>query len=294
VTKASRRPLLEIGKYHRNARDAEAYVHSLFLEFEPGISLRKAKTGRLNTPAPGGETRSVSFVDAVQEARETGTVEPARSMLGHDPYFPLSFGIISDTKGATVRITSLYGDKVTMRTPLRAMAIHGELAGDILYHRKAACAGSAYEDAFRECACHLRSYYLACSAMVEVFLYRPVHFELQLQANPSEGLKRLGQPSGSFEERLELWVHEFCGQPFSTVKQTAEWSQLCELRRARNSIMHPPDVVLGIEVKDVARQLNLVRRGVGGFMNMLRKMQGYRSLAVADRLETAPEVRFVG
>ena len=71
-----------------------------------------------------------------------------------------------------------------------------------------------------------------------------------------------------------------------------EWDHYQELRRRRNSLMHATSSMLGMELKDVARQLNLVCRGVGGLMNLLRRMQGLPT-PFAERLETAPEARFV-
>jgi hypothetical protein len=50
--------------------------------------------------------------------------------------------------------------------------------------------------------------------------------------------------------------------------------------------------MLGIGLKETARQLNLVRNGVGGLVNLLRRTQALPPVPFAERLETAPECRF--
>ena len=101
----------------------------------------------------------------------------------------------------------------------------------------------------------------------------------------------IGRPC-SVERRFELWLGEFAGEPLSAIKTGVEWDHYQELRRRRNDLMHPAHSILGFGLKDAARQLNLVRRGVGGLLNRLRGLQKLPSVPFAERLETAPETRF--
>jgi hypothetical protein len=138
---------------------------------------------------------------------------------------------------------------------------------------------------------HYRGYLLSSCALVEAFLNRSIIIELD-KGTKSPELEELKKPC-RVERKFELWLRQFCGEELSAVNAGAEWSQYQELVQKRNSLVHAADTMLAIGLKEVTRQLNLVRRGVGGLISQLRKLQGLSPVAFAERLETAPEAQFV-
>jgi hypothetical protein len=289
ATKPLDRPLLEIGRYHRNEQNAEQFTLGLFKQLRPGIELPEARRFIYRADL-GGKMFEISFRDALNDARETGTVQTLRSYLYADPYFPMTVGIMGGVKGLRITIKNALGETIETGGAMRNVAVEEEFTGDILEHRRQACETSVEGD-FARCCMHFRAYVLSCSAVLEAFLYRPIVVELAKA--PNDRLLELAKP-GTFESRLGLWVDEFCQEPFAKVRGTPQWNALMELRSARNDLLHPPKSQMGFELQDIARRLNHVRTGIGGFMNLLRSLQGCPPLAIAERLETAPVVRFVG
>ena len=138
---------------------------------------------------------------------------------------------------------------------------------------------------------HFRGYLLSSCALVKAFLNRCVLIE-SAKGRTSPELQELQKPC-SVERRFELWLMEFCGEPLSAINSGVQWAHYQELRRLRNSLMHATHSMLGIALKDTARQLNLVRSGVGGLVNLLRRVQSLPPVPFAEQLETAPETWFV-
>jgi len=281
---------IDIGRYHRNLKNAEEYVLRLFQQRDPSAYLPKVREQVLRE-GEGKNRFEVSFRAAVQEARETGTAESLWSYLnGGDPYFTFTMGIAGGAEGASMKV-GFAGQELTLAAPMRQMSIETELTQDILDHRRIASEFSIQEhDHYRTTAMHYRSYLLSACALVEAFLNRCVLLELH-KGRRSTVLDELQRPC-SVERRFELWLQEFAGEPLSAINSGVEWDHFQELRRNRNSLMHATQSMLGIGLKDAARQLNLVRHGGGGLVNLLRKTQGLPPVHFAERLETAPQTQF--
>jgi hypothetical protein len=281
---------IEIGKYHRNEKNAEEYVLELFRKRAPSAALPEVRT-RMFREGEGENLFEISFRTATTEARERGSAEGLRTYLNNpDPDFPFTIGMSSDVEGPSFKVT-FASQEMTLNAPMRQQLIEGELTDDILEHRRNASAHSTHgEDEFQRCALHFRGYLLSSCALVEAFLNRGILVANSI-GKQSEALAELQKPC-NMERRFELWLHEFCGAPLTSIKGGAEWDHYQELRTLRNHLMHATGTMLGLDLKVAARQLNLVRRGVGGLINSLRKLQQRPPLSFAERLETAPETRF--
>lgn len=282
---------IDIGRYHRNERNAEAYVLALVKELDPSARL-DAVRGRILAFGEREHRFEVNFREAVESARIRGTAEALRTYVnGADPYFPFSVGVTTDGEGPTIGV-GFAGKELKLAAPMRQFAIEDELADDVLEHRRKCTEHAvAAGDGFRTCALHFRACVLSSTALLEAFLSRAVLVSVA-GGKSSPALTELQRPC-SVERRFELWLGEFCGEPLASINRGSEWSDYQQLRALRNALTHPTDPMLGIEIKAVARDLNLVRRGVGGLMNALRRLQQLRPVPFAERLETAPETRFV-
>lgn len=285
-----------LGKYHRNQQNAEDYVDALFQQAASEGFVHELPNGKKMVKADRGSDAVpfvVEYLWAVSMARETGTVETLRTLLNrNDPYFVFTLGLAGDGEGAEFNLT-FAGRSMMLKSPGRQMAIESELTDDILQHRIGAAGHSRVgtEGPFELSARHYRGYLLSCCALVEAFLNRSVIIDID-RGIKSQALAELEKPC-RVERKFELWLEHFCGERLSSINNGAEWSQYKELVQRRNSLVHAADTMLGIGLKDMVRQLNLVRLGVGGLINRLRALQQLSAVSFAERLETAPEARFI-
>jgi hypothetical protein len=281
---------IRIGRYHRNLGNAEAYVLNLFRQGDPVATLAKIRDGSFRAGSIDSRFE-VSFKDAVRDARERGTAENLRSFLnGNDRYFVFTLAMSVDGEGTTMQL-GFAGQTMSLNTPMRQGSIEAELTEDILEHRRRASANSLKgHDHFQSTAMHFRGYILSSCALVEAFLNRCVLIDVA-EGRTSAMLEELQKPC-NVERKFELWLQHFAGEPLSAINGGVEWDHYSELRRLRNSLMHATQSMLGIGLKETTRQLNLVRKGVGGIINRLRTIQTLQPIPFAERLETAPECSF--
>jgi hypothetical protein len=280
---------LTIGRYHRNDSSAERLLFEhLQIKF-PNLSKNTLKSTKFTFQVPDKEPFERTFDEMRREARETGTVWNLHPFVyGSDAYFPMTLGI--STNGAGLKIKSEYAGHVAeFAGPMRVIAIEDELSDDILWYRREACEASA-STSFARCTRYYRAYILVCTSMVEAFMNRPVlllgHFRKKVDI-----IEKLHRPL-PFEERIELWIHAFCGNGINNLKQSTAWGHFQELREERNKLVHATRPQLGVEIRALERGLNLVREGVGGFMRKLRAMQKLPTTPFIERLESAPLVTF--
>jgi hypothetical protein len=271
--------------------NAEAYVLELFRTCHPKATLPSVRD-QVFRAGSGQNLFQISFQEAVTEARERGTAECLRSFLsGNDPYFVFTIVSTFDGEGPSFDL-GFAAQHLKLAAPMRQGSIETELTEDILEHRRAASRHSLTDhDHFFRTSMHFRGYLLSCCALVEAFLNRCVMLEAVVRPD-APGLIELQQPC-SVERRFELWLSEFAGEPLTAINGGPEWSDYQELRQLRNSLMHANHSMLGISLRETARQLNLVRRGVGGLVNLLRRTQSLPPVPFAEQLATAPECRYV-
>lgn len=148
---------LSIDRYHRNQRDADAFVIEL-LTARPS-KLSKNQLRKSSFTLPGEKPMTFSFDELKKQARETGTADTLRSYLcRNDPFFPFSFSMATD---APVSMNMKYaGHEVTVTAPARIAPIETELCDDVLFYRRAACEHSS-DIGFVDTTRHYRSYVLS-------------------------------------------------------------------------------------------------------------------------------------
>ena len=246
---------LKIGRYHRNARDAERYVLDLLRRVNPAVRARDWKRQEIVITV-GNKTTRTRFGELVRLARETGAAGVVRARLDSlDPFFGGTFSMAVNSEGMTIG-TQYAGYSVSLRGPARSYPVEDELTEDILVLRRRACEASA-DHPFDETARCYRAYTFACTSLVEAFLNRHVHLARHAGDEMAEAEVFA---AANFEDRLDRWLRKYAGGSLSDIKDnTAPWGHFTELRRARNDLIHGADPFLGLEIRSLERGLNLVR-----------------------------------
>lgn len=281
---------LQIGRYHRNEAAADKFVLDLLRPRFPGVGRNQLRKQTFNLHYGKGPFTQ-SFQELKQQARETGTIQHRRLLVGDDQFFPqpLSIAVGGAVKGLNMKVKASYaGHSAEFEAPMRINMIEEDLCDDILAWRRASCATSVLP--FDECMRCYRAYVLACTSLVEAFLNRVPLYYRDLRQHV-DAIEQLHRPM-NFEERIDLWVDTFCSQPVKTLKSTKAWNHFQELREERNRSVHALEPQLGVEIRKLPHGLNLVREGVGGFMRKLRSTQGLGPTGFIEKLETAPQARF--
>ncbi len=280
---------IELDKYHRSQQNSEEYVRALIREMQDGGWRMTLRDGVYVIHSEPKETH-FNLRETIETIRSTGTSSVLRGLANSsDPMFPIEIEMAASGEGPNFTF-KVVGQELTLRAPGCIGLVEVELTNDILEHRRQVSQHSTKDSDYRVAGMHIRAYTLCCCALVEAFLNRAVYVATT-RNSISPRLAELQFP-GRIDERLELWLAEFCNCSLDAINHGVEWAHYIELKDLRNTLVHPTESLLGVNLKDAERQLNLVRHGVGGLVNKLRALQGYRPLPFAERLATAPQARF--
>jgi hypothetical protein len=239
--------------------------------------------------SPEGEATERRFDDLVEEARTTGVVSSLRIATDRpDPIFGGSYGI-AVSENMNIK-TEQFGPAIEIRGPGHTYPVGRELVKDILFYRRETCASSTLAKLAIVGRLY-RAYVLSCTTLVEAYLNRQCWY---FQAIGHVSQEQIEELPLKFEERIEAWLTLFTTRTITDLKGVKPcWGHLIELRRERNNFAHAPGPTAGLSFHDVHRGLNSARTGIGGLLLTLRKWQGLPPLGFLERLQRAPEVKFV-
>ena len=191
------------------------------------------------------------------------------------------------TNSTALKLGVTYGKyQKEVQGPSRLSPLENDLTDDVLHFREAACVASA-SDGYYDCTRHYRSYLQSSISLIDCFINRYVH----LSSTAGQLPEALTKP-GPFEPRFDAWITTFTGHSPTEIKQTAEWSQCCALRKERNRAVHAVEPYIGIQIQDLPRHFNHVRRGIGGLLRRMREQASQPTLGFIERLRNAPLVEF--
>jgi hypothetical protein len=287
----TRKPLLQIERYHRSEADAREYVAQLAASL--GVSNFKTKLtcGNDFTIRTSGRSTIVNPRKEVFQARLTGVAPSMQGLLDHYDRLmpsPLSFGAsmggkVKATSTIMGHTTSLNGDGI-LEPPVVA------LADDVLFFRRQAVEASTGHD-LAVIARAYRTYLQVCISLVDAFLGYAT-FSLQW-ADPSKTASedfKIVQSTAPFETRVDAWS-KLCDHPPETFRQTRSWSDLSKLRQERNRYVHPTEPIYVLGIDEIVNVLNQCREGVGGTLEYLRKIAGLPPwLSYIQKVKTAPTI----
>lgn len=240
-----------------------------------------------------GKIVKLAFEKLVEHARRTGIVRELQSDLDAADYvFGSSFSVPVPVSGSghSMKLKGEYaGFLKELSVPCRYASIEGELVEDILYYRAAACSHSDADDLIDTCR-YFRAYLFACEAVVEAFVNRYVlmYSHTRTRRVDPDAFKRLP----TLEEKVDLWLQTFAHSRLADISESHEWYELKRLMKSRHDISHGRHAFLGHNIRDIAREFNYVRDGVGGLLHLMRLIEGEKSVGFIERLRTAPRITF--
>lgn len=286
--------LLSIAEFHRSPAKAKLYVDGLAQAL--GIPTPKRPEYNDEIELRLGEKRLVlNLARSIEETRRSGVPKLLQYLFDSRDRFlapTLEMGAGRPLPGLSIDVTSSVGSFTkSIEAPGWIESPELSLSNDILEFRQLVCDHSD-PDRFQDATRFYRSYLQTCISLIDCFLFRYTSFvkgkigDLEEYANT----KVLGSPVG-IERRIEAWVLTFATTHLSEYKSTAEWSQFRELRRERNSFVHPFEPAVGYQPKEMARYLNYCNLGIGGLLaNFRRYGETDERIGFIQRLTTAPKI----
>jgi len=288
-----RHPYLVMDEYHLAHTDAWELV----------VSLVQARGARqppggwpdltLTWTNRDGKVLRLPFEKAVDQARRTGIVRDLHGDFDAGDYvFGGSHAAPVQTSGSghSMKLRAEYaGYSKELTVPCRYAAIEGEMVEDILYHRTVACSHSDADDLVDTCR-SFRAYLFSCVAIVDAFIQRYVLMYAHTHSKPVD--VEAFRSAVNLEARIALWLETFAHASLTDLNESHEWYEFKRLLKSRNELLHARHAFLGHNIRDIARELNYVRDGVGGLLLLLRYIEGERTLGFIERLRTAPRITF--
>lgn len=173
--------------------------------------------------------------------------------------------------------------------PFRNNPSEIDLSGDIEFYKDETCIESNDQD-FNMCSRNYRGYLFSSIALVDAYINKHIliHSYHGLASEEFMKLKDLR----NIEEKIELFVEIFCCFPFSELKKSIFWDHFKRLKNLRNEVVHSVHPFLGIEIKEMAFNLNLSINGIGGLLRKLQEGQKRFSLAFIEQIRTSPAIHY--
>lgn len=229
------------------------------------------------------------YYELVQEVRQTGICGFIQKDLDRqDSVFGGIFGL--STTGWQMKLTTEWaGYKKELTGPCRNIPSEFDLSEDIEFYKDETCYESANHD-FEMCIRNYRGYLFSSLALIDSYINRHIVL-FDFKKLESENFLKL-KDSRNAEERIEIFVNEFCNFSFSELKESVAWDDFKKLKNLRNEVVHSLNPYMGIELKEIASNLNLSINGVGSLLKKLQEGQGRLSLGFIERVRTSPVVHF--
>jgi hypothetical protein len=245
-------------------------------------------SGGIRWKGADGHEQTFLFRKLLSDAQKDGFSQQLFALIDrNDPFFGGTF--LMATNSSALKMQVNYGPyQKALHGPCRFSPLENDLTDDILHFRESACAASASND-YYDCTRHYRSFLQSSISLVDCFINRYV----QLHSTHLGGQlpDALTKPT-AFEARFDAWIQTFTTGTSAVLKQSAEWSQCCMLRQERNRAVHAVEPYLGIQIQDLPRHFNHVRRGIGGLLLGMRELAAQPTLGFIERLRRAPLIEF--
>lgn len=229
------------------------------------------------------------YFELVKEVRNTGVCGFIQTDLDRsDNVFGGTFGM--STPNWQMKLTTEWaGYRKELYGPCRNIPSELDISEDIEFYKEETCLESVYHD-FNMSSRNYRGFLFSSLALVDCYINRHIIL-FSFNGLNTEQFNRLKE-SRNTEERIEIFVNEFCNFSFEDLKQTKEWDDFKKLKTLRNEVVHSLNPYMGIEFKEVATNLNLSINGVGSLLKKLQEGQGRISLGFIERIRTSPVVHF--
>ena len=289
-------PLLRIESVHMGKSRAREYVEYLAGVVGIPVPSHEDYSNDLTVKLNGGDFR-LNFADCVRDTQENGVPRHLQFLVdSQDAYLAPTIEIAMSTPptGLSIGMSGTVGQFTNSVTaPGYVESPERAIADDILYFRQQCCASSTLDRA-KECARYYRNYLQSSISLVDCFIFRYARFVREKIPDFSafSNLIVLDSLAG-IEKRLRAWMQTFATGNLNDYDKTTEWGQFQEIRRLRNTIVHPSEPVTVYSYRAMATSLNLCRKGIGGLLFRFRDYsKSNPRLGFIQKLTTAPNISF--
>lgn len=284
--------LLKIDNSHRSKSNAEKYVASILSDLGWPIPKRKDDFHEI-TIGSGKNTIKYCFEKEVEKAKENGIPGIIQQMNDmQDSYLcgSIPLGASCTGKGIGIKIKSEFrGQSYELNAPGTLEAPEISLANDILFYRKSAVGNSDDLSNINRC---YRGYLQSCISLIDCFLFKYLCTAKSLITDTEtyQNLKTLDS-KGRIEDRIEAWILTFATHHLSDYKSGHEWKEFKEIKKERNSLVHPVSEIIPYGLDRMVEIFNSVQNGIGGLLKAFRSYsENKRKIGFVERLFTAPKI----
>lgn len=236
--------------------------------------------------------RKVKYYALLNEFRKSGCIKEFQDDIDRKhSVWGGTFELSTNMKNAKIKIQYAGYEKEVI-SPARTIPIELDLADDILEYRKLACELSNENNFIQTCR-YYRAYILSCTALVEAYINRYILLLKYKGCNNSD-FEELNNEEKRIpiENRLELLFKIVTGNGPNILKSGKQWSDFKKIKNTRNILIHSLEPYYGIEIKKLAYELNLVKDGVGGLLELFEFNQGQKTVSFISKLKYAAEVSY--
>lgn len=270
-------------------KEAEEIVDELLELFGIRLDKQRKKVESIILNEGNENEQKVRYFDLVKSVRISGVCNVIQSKIDRqDIVFGGTFGMSTPNSGMSLT-TEWAGYSRILKGPCRTVPTEFDLSEDIEFYKEETCVEISDHN-FEMCFRNFRGYLFSTFALIDGYLNRHILF-FEHRKYQSEKFNHL-KNSRNTEERIELFVDEFCNFDFDEIRGSLIWSDFKKLKTMRNEIVHAVDPYLGLEIRNMATYLNLSINGVGALLRKLQYGQRRPSLTFIERVRTSPIIHF--
>ena len=266
---------LKLSKLLLSKTSALQYIYAL-LEGIYGRKILERLPETISIPNNNG-TWEISLDKEIEFVRINGQADLLQYAYDcTDRYLSPVLELGQDGNGVTRALTmeSRFGTCVkVLKTNGIISAPEKSIADDICYFRELFVDACNNKDSKMYSRAY-RAYLMNSISMIECFLQRYIFYINSI--NPiikNQKLLNTLKSTAPIEERIKAWFKLFTTKDEKDLINTKEWSQFLEIKKQRNSIIHPTEPMICYEVKNMITILNNEMFGIGGLLILLRRFE---------------------
>lgn len=131
------------------------------------------------------------------------------------------------------------------------------------------------------------------NGMASIEAYINHRAELWNSSNPQDKLADSFANKVSFDDKVDTWIPKMTGG-VNLDKSVRNWMDFQELKKIRDNVsIHPKASGFGTSLAELARDVNIIRTGLAGFLIQLHMLFKERIPAIIIRLFYAPDAEVV-
>jgi len=230
----------------------------------------------------------IKYSDLVKQIRENGICEIQKDLDRMDEVFGGTFAMSSPTWHLKTK-TEWAGYSKELQGPFRNVPSESDISDDIEFYKEETCIESCNYD-FDMVARNYRGYLFSTIALIDSYINRHIIL-FDFKGRKSNRFLELKE-SKNTEQRIELFIDEFCNFTFTDFIKSREWSDFKKLKTLRNEVIHSVNPFLGISIQEIASNLNLSINGIGNFLKRLQEGQNRISLGFIEKVRTSPIIHY--